>query len=282
MEPEIQIQGLSKTFGKNKRNGKALNNIDLTIQTGEMVALIGPSGSGKSTLLRHLAGLSCGDADSGEIRVLGQSVQCNGRLCSDVRKTRARIGYIFQQFNLVGRMKVITNVLTGALGRVSGWHGCLGLFNAEERALALKCLNRVGMDAWTDQRASCLSGGQQQRVAIARTLTQKAEVILADEPIASLDPESARRVMEILADINSQDGRTVVVTLHQVDYAREFCRRTVALKAGEIVFDGPSENLTPALLASIYGTTSFDVDGEPATQRRSRDPISGFALVSAS
>lgn len=282
MASEIQIQSLSKTFGKSKGNDKALNSIDLAIESGEMVALIGPSGSGKSTLLRHLAGLSCGDADSGEIRVLGQPVQCNGRLCSDVRKTRARIGYIFQQFNLVGRMKVMSNVLIGALGRVPAWRGCLGLFNDEEKALALKCLNRVGMDAWADQRASCLSGGQQQRVAIARALTQKADVILADEPIASLDPESARRVMEILADINSEDGRTVVVTLHQVEYAREFCRRAIALKAGEIVFDGPSEELTPSLLASIYGTTSFDVDGEPAKRRKPREPEKGFALAPAS
>lgn len=282
MEPEIQIQGLSKTFDKNKRKDRALKNIDLSIESGEMVALIGPSGSGKSTLLRHLAGLSCGDADSGKIRVLGQTVQCKGQLSSDVRRTRARIGYIFQQFNLVGRMKVITNVLTGALGRVPSWRGCFGLFNDEERALALKCLNRVGMEAWATQRASCLSGGQQQRVAIARTLTQKAEVILADEPIASLDPESARRVMEILADINNQDGRTVVVTLHQVDYAREFCRRVVALKAGEIVYDGPSENLTPSLLASIYGTTSFDIDGEPAKKKKALTSVNGFALASAS
>lgn len=281
MEPEIQIQGLSKTFGKNKRADKALKNIDLVIESGEMVALIGPSGSGKSTLLRHIAGLSCGDENSGEIRVLGQSVQCKGRLSSDVRRTRARIGYVFQQFNLAGRMKVITNVLTGTLGRVPRWRGCLGLFKAEEKALALKCLNRVGMDAWATQRASCLSGGQQQRVAIARTLTQKAEVILADEPIASLDPESARRVMEILADINSQDGRTVVVTLHQVEYARQFCRRAVALKAGEIVYDGPSEHLTPGLLASIYGTTSFDIDGEPIKKRKLPIPTKGFALASA-
>jgi phosphonate transport system ATP-binding protein len=281
MEPEIQVRDLSKTFGSKKTDQKALKNINLSIETGEMVALIGPSGSGKSTLLRHLSGLSCGDTDSGEIRILGQMVQCNGKLCSDVRKTRTRIGYIFQQFNLVGRMKVITNVLTGALGRMPGWRGSLGLFNAEERGYALKCLNRVGMDAWADQRASCLSGGQQQRVAIARTLTQKAEVILADEPIASLDPESARRVMEILADINSRDGRTVVVTLHQVDYAREFCRRAIALKAGEVVFDGPSEDLTPSLLAGIYGTTSFDVDGEPVTRRKPSGTTIGLALAAA-
>jgi phosphonate transport system ATP-binding protein len=279
MGPDIQVKGLSKTFGNNKRADKALKNINLSIESGEMIALIGPSGSGKSTLLRHLAGLSCSDVDSGEIRVLGQLVQCQGRLSPDIRKTRARIGYIFQQFNLVGRMKVITNVLTGTLGRVPGWRGCLGLFNTEEKALALKCLNRVGMDLWATQRASFLSGGQQQRVAIARTLTQKAEVILADEPIASLDPESARRVMEILADINDQDGRTVVVTLHQVEYAREFCHRAVALKAGEIVYDGPSANLTPSVLASIYGTTSFDIDGEPVKNRKTPTPAKAFALA---
>lgn len=282
MEPEIQIESLSKTFGIKKSNNKALKDINLTIESGEMVALIGPSGSGKSTLLRHLAGLACGDSDSGAIRVLDQPIQSSGRLSHNVRKTRARIGYIFQQFNLVGRLKVMTNVLVGTLGRVPGWRGCLGLFTAEERALALTCLNRVGMDAWAHQRASCLSGGQQQRVAIARALTQRAEVILADEPIASLDPESARRVMEILADINGQDGRTVVVTLHQVDYAREFCRRVVALKAGEIVFDGPSESLTPSTLARIYGTTSFDMDNEPATRKRTRKSPNGFVLAPAS
>lgn len=281
MQSEIQIRGLSKTFGGKNSKARALNNVDLEIHSGEMVALIGPSGSGKSTLLRHLAGLTCGDTGSGEIKVLGSAIQCKGRLSGDVRRSRAKIGYIFQQFNLVGRLKVISNVLTGALGRVPGWRGCLGLFNADEKALALSSLRRVGMDAWAGQRASCLSGGQQQRVAIARTLVQQAEVILADEPIASLDPESARRVMEILADINSQDGRTVVVTLHQVDYAREFCRRAVALKRGEIVFDGPSEELTPTLLAKIYGTTSFDVDGEPAPKKAVRRPVTGFALASA-
>lgn len=281
MQSEIQVRGLSKTFGRNPGNGRALNDIDLNIEPGEMVALIGPSGSGKSTLLRHLAGLACGDTKGGEVEVLGKPIQRNGRLARDVRRTRARIGYIFQQFNLVGRMKVISNVLIGTLGRVPAWRGCLGLFNTEEKALALRSLKRVGMDAWADQRASCLSGGQQQRVAIARALTQQAEVILADEPIASLDPESARRVMEILADINGRDGRTVVVTLHQVDYAREFCRRAVALKGGKVVFDGPSAELTPALLAKIYGTTSFDVDEQPAPRRAAPRRVPGLALASS-
>lgn len=255
MASVIGINQLCKTFG---RHGKALHEISLNIEPGEMVALIGPSGSGKSTLLRHLAGLAQGDRDSGRIEVLGQRIQEQGRLDRDIRKARARIGYIFQQFNLIGRMDVVSNVLTGTLGRIPAWRGNFGIFTPEERALALESLRRVGMDSFAMQRASCLSGGQQQRVAIARTLAQQAELILADEPIASLDPESARRVMDILADINQQDGKTVVVTLHQVDYARQYCRRAIALKHGRILFDGDSGQLTPALLNEIYGTSSFD------------------------
>ncbi|MOA04450.1 Phosphate-import ATP-binding protein PhnC [compost metagenome] len=190
--------------------------------------------------------------------MLGQRIQEQGRLDRDIRKARARIGYIFQQFNLIGRMDVVSNVLTGTLGRIPAWRGNFGIFTPEERALALESLRRVGMDSFAMQRASCLSGGQQQRVAIARTLAEQAELILADEPIASLDPESARRVMDILADINQRDGKTVVVTLHQVDYARQYCRRAIALKHGRILFDGDSGQLTPALLNEIYGTSSFD------------------------
>ena len=281
MGSEIQVSGLSKTFGKKRdQSPKALDDIHLEVRTGEMVALIGPSGSGKSTLLRHLSGLCCGDSDRGEVSVLGSPIQSRGVLHPAVRKTRARIGYIFQQFNLVGRMTVMGNVLTGLLGRVPAWRGCLGLFNARERELARQSLARVGMDTRAGERASRLSGGQQQRVAIARTLTQQAEVILADEPIASLDPKSARRVMDILADINRQDGRTVVVTLHQVEYAREYCPRVVALKDGEVVFDGPSEEMTPALLGRIYGTTSFDDEDAPELTPTQR-PAVGLALASA-
>ena len=263
MESVIRVTNLSKTFGK---GGKALHDVSLTIAPGEMVALIGPSGSGKSTLLRHLAGLSQGDREQGRIDVLGAPVQVNGKLDSDVRQTRSKIGYIFQQYNLVNRMSVMSNVLIGALGRIATWRGCLSFFTKEEQALALESLRRVGMDAFVDQRASRLSGGQQQRVAIARALTQQAELILADEPIASLDPESSRKVMEILADINERDGKTVVVTLHQVDYACKFCPRAIALKDGRIVFDGPSTMLTPARLNAIYGTTTFSDEPELPTR----------------
>jgi len=247
MRAAIRVDRLNKSFGRKQ----ALFDLALSVQPGEMVALIGASGSGKSTLLRHLAGLARGDA--GSIEVLGRQVQADGRLNGDVRRQRADIGYIFQQFNLVGRLSVLQNVLLGGLGRMPRWRGSLSLFNPEEKQRALQALERVGLAEFAAQRASTLSGGQQQRVAIARALCQQAEVILADEPIASLDPESARKVMEILADINRRDGKTVVVTLHQVDYAVRYCQRAVALKNGRIHFDGPTQGFNPDFLNDLYG-----------------------------
>ncbi|MGH8407145.1 MAG: phosphonate ABC transporter ATP-binding protein, partial [Pseudomonas sp.] len=238
---------------------------------GEMVALIGASGSGKSTLLRHLAGLACCDkSNGGSVKVLGREVQASGRLNGKVRRLRADIGYIFQQFNLVNRLSVLDNVLLGCLGRMPRWRGNLGLFNAEEKQFAMESLARVGLADLASQRASTLSGGQQQRVAIARALTQRAEVILADEPIASLDPESARKVMEILADINGRDGKTVVVTLHQVDYAMRYCPRAVALKGGRIHFDGQASELSSQFLNDLYGA---DVDTSLMFSDQTRTPV---------
>ncbi|WP_449432452.1 phosphonate ABC transporter ATP-binding protein [Pseudomonas putida] len=250
MNAAIHVDRLNKTFARKT----ALVDLALSIQPGEMVALIGASGSGKSTLLRHLAGLACCDrSNGGTVSVLGREVQASGRLNSNVRRLRADIGYIFQQFNLVNRLSVMDNVLLGCLGRMPRWRGNLSLFNAEEKARALANLDRVGLADFAQQRASTLSGGQQQRVAIARALTQQAKVILADEPIASLDPESARKVMEVLADINRQDGKTVVVTLHQVDYAVRYCPRAVALKGGRIHFDGNGSDLSNQFLNDLYG-----------------------------
>ncbi|HEX8595646.1 MAG TPA: phosphonate ABC transporter ATP-binding protein [Pseudomonas sp.] len=254
MSAAIHVERLNKTFARKP----ALVDLALSIQPGEMVALIGASGSGKSTLLRHLAGLACCDRNNGgRIEVLGREVQASGRLNGNVRRLRSDIGYIFQQFNLVNRLSVLDNVLIGCLGRMPGWRGNFGLFNAQEKQRAMESLDRVGLADLAAQRASTLSGGQQQRVAIARTLTQRAEVILADEPIASLDPESARKVMEILADINRTDRKTVVVTLHQVDYAVRYCPRAVALKGGRIHYDGNAQDLDSQFLNDLYGA---DVD----------------------
>jgi phosphonate transport system ATP-binding protein len=266
MNAVIRVEGLNKTFGRKQ----ALYDLALSVQPGEMVALIGASGSGKSTLLRHLAGLACCDrSDGGSIEVLGRQVQVQGRLNGEVRRLRADIGYIFQQFNLVDRLSVLHNVLLGCLGRMPRWRGTLGRFSSEEKQRAMQALDRVGLAELALQRASTLSGGQQQRVAIARALCQRAEVILADEPIASLDPESARKVMEILADINRRDGKTVVVTLHQVDYAMRYCRRAVALKGGRVHFDGATDSLNPHFLNDLYGA---DLDASLLLADKARRP----------
>ncbi|MHB1122132.1 MAG: phosphonate ABC transporter ATP-binding protein [Ramlibacter sp.] len=254
MEPAIRVSALNKTFGNGR---KALQEIDLEIEPGEMVALIGASGSGKSTLLRHLAGLTAGDA--GRVEVHGRTVQSQGSVARDIRSVRAGIGFVFQQFNLVARLPVLVNVLTGMLHQVPLWRSLALVFTREEKARGLDALRRVGIAECCFQRASTLSGGQQQRAAIARAMVQGARVILADEPIASLDPESSRRVMDILAKVNREDGCTVVVSLHQVNVAMRYCARTVALHRGRVVYDGPSSALTPQLLRELYGADADEI-----------------------
>lgn len=247
--PALKAENVCMTFGETR----ALDDVSLTVEQGEMVALIGPSGSGKSTLLRVAAGLQPADAKSGPVAVLGRTMQTRGKVAGRVRKNRVQLGFIFQQFNLVGRLSLFSNVMLGALGRLSVWRGALGLFPDSVKQAAMDALERVGMEEFAGRRASNLSGGQQQRGAIARALVQGAKVLFADEPIASLDPVSARKVMELLRELNAQDGLSVVVTLHQVDYARRFCDRTVALNKGRIVYDGPSGGLDRDKLVEIYG-----------------------------
>lgn len=251
MTAALRITHLNKRFTPHKQ---ALCDINLSAQRGEMIALIGASGSGKSTLLRHIAGLIAADPISGSsIEVAGAVIQKDGQIASDIRLSRAKVGFVFQQFNLVDRLSVMTNVLVGLLHRLPLWRGLLELFNQAERTLAYQALARVGIQDCHGQRASTLSGGQQQRAAIARTLVQGADLILADEPIASLDPESSRNVMEILARINREDQCTIIVSLHQVEIALKYCPRVVALHQGKIVFDGAASELTPTLLRELYG-----------------------------
>lgn len=257
MNPAIEVSRLSKTFTSGKR---ALNDVSVVLQPGEMVALIGASGSGKSTLLRNISGLITADAQAAsKISIHGKVMQQAGALSRDARKLRCLVGMIFQQFNLVGRMSVLTNVLTGRLGSLPWAQATCGMFPHADQLKAYEALCRMGIGETTRQRASTLSGGQQQRAAIARALVQGAKVILADEPIASLDPSSARRVMEALGTINKQDGITVLVSLHQVEYARRFCPRTIAMRDGQIVFDGPSHKLTDKKLKEIYGSASEEL-----------------------
>lgn len=260
MTPAIEVHGLTKTF---RGERKALDNVSLTIAPGEMVALLGASGSGKSTLLRHLAGFVTGDLGSGRIVVNGHVIQQNGRLSSRVRGARQQIGFVFQQFNLVGRSSLLINVLTGMLPRVPLWRSLSKTFLSREVDVGLAALAQVGIDEYAFQRASTLSGGQQQRAAIARTLVQNAQVILADEPIASLDPESSRRVMETLVDIQRERRVTVVVSLHQVEVAQRYCLRVVALRQGKVVYDGPSAALTPHMLSALYGADATELFSSP-------------------
>jgi phosphonate transport system ATP-binding protein len=260
----IEITGVKKHFTKEVC---ALKHVDLSIKQGEMVALIGPSGSGKSTLMRHISGLTLADKHSDScIKVLGNTIQQRGKLDKHVRTSRSQIGNVFQQFNLVSRLSVLTNVMIGGLSRIPTYRSLLGWFTAEENHMALEALERVGLKNVALKRASELSGGQQQRVAIARALMQKAKVILADEPIASLDPESSRLIMQTLKDINEKDGITVVVTLHQVDYAQKYCERAVALQDGEVFFDNLIHHLNEENLASLYGSQPEELSINDSSQ----------------
>ncbi len=279
-EPIIDARGVSKSF---QRGIPVLNDVTLSLRRGEMVALIGASGSGKSTLIRTIAGLTAidgarkGDNGSGGcITVMGEPIQLGGRTnCS--RSVRARIGVIFQQFNLVPRLSLLTNVCFGLLGQLPVIRGTLGHFSATDKGKAMQALARVGIAEHALRRASELSGGQQQRAAIARSLVQGAELLIADEPIASLDPASARRVMDLLADMNRNDGLTIFISLHQVEYALKYCSRTIALNAGKIVYDGPSSALTAPFLGQIYGAESEELflpsfeEREPAARNGSDD-----------
>lgn len=252
----VQIEKLNKTFNG---SGRVLSGISLNVARGEMVALIGASGSGKSTLIRAISGLMPVDRDSGRIAIFGEDIQRRGRIQGNARDLRARIGVIFQQFNLVPRLALLTNVLLGALGRTPRLRGSLGLFSKAEKRRAMDALDRVGIARYALQRGSTLSGGQQQRAAIARSLVQGAELLIADEPIASLDPASARKVMDIIAELNRSEDITVIVSLHQVEYAIRYCPRTIALRDGELVYDGPSEALTPEFLNELYGHESEEL-----------------------
>ena len=246
--PVLSVTQASKTYGSRK----ALNGVSLSVAPGEMVALIGPSGSGKSTLLRSVIGLVQLDP-GGSVEVFGQTLQKDGRLSDKAPRLRTRIGFIFQQFNLVGRLTLFSNAAAGMLGRLPTWRGLLGAWPRDDQRKVMAALDRVGVADYAAQRANTLSGGQQQRGAIARAIVQGAEIVLADEPVASLDPVSARKVMELLVELNKRDGVGVVVTLHQVDYALRYCQRVVALQAGRIVYDGPASELKTDKLIEIYG-----------------------------
>ncbi|MFJ4999986.1 phosphonate ABC transporter ATP-binding protein [Microbacterium sp. NPDC088619] len=250
----IRLNGVTKTFGSTT----ALKNASLQVSRGEIVVLLGLSGSGKSTLLRHLDGLEV--PTSGDIEVLGSPVPTlKGKA---LRRLRSRVGFIFQQFELVPSLTVLENVLTGSLSEVRGPRLGLWGYSKAAKLRALEHLDRVGLLDRAYQRSDTLSGGQQQRVAIARALMQKPDILLADEPVASLDPESSDQVMALIREIAADEGLTVVCSLHQVDLAISWADRIVGLRHGEIVLDTPTGDLTKAEVMEIYGrvaTTTAEI-----------------------
>ena len=249
----IRLEDVSVTY---PGGVEALRGIDLTIGDGEFVVIVGLSGAGKSTLLRVLNGLV--PATSGSVVVDGTEVV--GASAATLRQVRSRIGMIFQTFNLVNRTTVLNNVLMGRLSVVPAWRSTLGLWPAEDREAAMAALERVGIVDKAYVRASNLSGGQQQRVGIARALAQEPGLMLADEPVAALDPVTSRQVMGDLQKINRELGITTLVNLHFLDLAKEYGRRLIGLRDGEMIFDGDIADVDDDTFRDIYGRSITDED----------------------
>ena len=251
----IEFKNVSKTYP----NGvKGLKNVNLTIDQGEFVAIIGLSGAGKSTLIRTINRMI--DITEGQLIVDGVDVMTlHGK---SMRRFRRKIGMIFQSFNLVTRSTAIKNVLTSMVPDMGFFRVLLGLFTKEQKLQALEALDKVGILDKAYTRCDQLSGGQQQRVALARTLNQSPSIILADEPVAALDPVTAHQVMSDFKRINEELNISVLINIHHVDLALKYATRVIGIRAGEIVYDGPSSQVTQAVLDSIYNGASVPQAGE--------------------
>jgi len=251
----LDLYGLTKAFG----TSVAVSGVNLSVPSGQFVGVIGRSGAGKSTTLRMINRLT--DPTAGRITFDGVDVTAlRGRALRDWRR---RCAMIFQQFNLVGRLDVLDNVLLGRLAHTPGWRSAAKLWSPEDRARAMAALEQFDMAPLAAQRAGSLSGGQQQRVAICRALLQEPEIVLADEPVASLDPRNASVVMNALARINRHFGLTVLCNLHSLDLARRYCDRLVGMAGGRVVFDDAPAALTDAVAQELYGLEANEVM-EPA------------------
>lgn len=251
--PYLRVQNLTKTYD----NGtQALKGVSFDVRQGEFLVIIGLSGSGKSTLLRCLNRLQ--EPSSGEILWQGRDI-AKIRSDREVREIRKRIAMIFQHFNLISRHTVLSNVLMGRLASTPVWRSILGMFSRDDRATALKYLKLVGIAEKAKIRAGSLSGGQQQRVAIARALAQSPELLLADEPVASLDPATCHTVMDYLKKVNQELGITIICNLHFLSLVRQYATRVIALKAGQIVFMGSPSEINEAWFEQIYGEGARDV-----------------------
>jgi phosphonate transport system ATP-binding protein len=271
----LTIKNLHKSYGENA----VLKGIDLSIKEGEFVVILGPSGAGKSTLLRCINRLT--EATSGDILLNGNNIaHVQG---NDLVQLRQSIGMIFQHHNLSKRLTVLKNVLIGRMSRLPVWSSVLQLFPQADIDAARECLKQVGLEEKLYARADSLSGGQQQRVGIARALAQNPQLMLADEPVASLDPKSSRTVLSYIQQSCKQRNISVLCNLHQIDYAMEFAERIIGISNGKVIFDGLPEDLTPAIIGEIYPglqDPSIDKLVERMAQERAaaRAPIAQTSL----
>ena len=264
----LRLEGLSKRY---RTGDLALDGVDLEVPGGQVMALIGPSGAGKSTLIRCVNRLV--EPTAGRVRLGDTEVTALSRAA--LRRARRRMGMIFQEFALVERLTVMENVLSGQLGRVGFWRSYFRRFPQDAVDLAYATLERVGLAEHVDKRADALSGGQRQRVGIARALLQQPEILLVDEPTASLDPKTSRQIMRLIAELCAERRLAAVINIHDVQLAQLFVQRVVGLRAGRVVFDGRPAELTPEVLTRIYGEEDWtaslrkrgEADGEDDGER---------------
>ena len=253
-QPYLRFRNLTKVYERGQV--VALKDVSFSVEKGEFLVIIGLSGSGKSTLLRCINRLI--EPTAGQIFVDG--VDVTELSSTRMRRVRRKIGMIFQHFNLINRSTVLTNTLSGRLGYMSTWRSLLGLFTKEDKKLAIKNLARVGLEDKTYARADELSGGQQQRVGIARALMQDPDLLLTDEPVSALDPATSHSVMQYLEQMNQEDGVTVLASLHFLSLARRYGTRIIALKGGELMFDGSPSEIDEAKFQEIYGEDAEEVE----------------------
>lgn len=257
---EVRLQAVTKRFGVGQT--AAVNGVDITIPSGQLAAVIGPSGAGKSTLFRLINGLETPTSGSVSIQSPDGSQSYSGA------ELRGKVGTVFQHYNLVGRLSVMVNVLTGRLHRRSWLGSMFYLFRKDDYEVASEALARVGLLERAWDRADKLSGGQQQRVGIARAMAQESKVLLADEPVSSLDPANSEQIMVILTELCREHGLTTLVNLHQVDLAKRYAERIIGLRAGKVAFDGTPAQLTDKMLADLYrldATQAVDEKVQPAS-----------------
>jgi len=261
---------------------KALNNVSFTVDQPQVIAIIGPSGAGKSTLIRCINRLV--EPSSGRIMLDDVDIASLNR--RQLRKVRRRMGMIFQEYNLVDRLTVMENLLSGRLGYVSFWRAWRRKFPPEDVVAAFKLLERVGLEGYQDTRADALSGGQRQRVGIGRALMQAPDLLLVDEPTASLDPKTSRQIMRLLVELVNEQGTPALVNIHDVALAQSFSDRIIGLRNGEIVFEGTANEVTAEVLTDIYGEEDWSLtirkeDEEDPVDGKTADKKNGFIREAA-